>query len=399
MNRLRAVLCTLALFAFSIPVSTTPADNPFAEDLAALFEELDRGYPFFGVKKIDKEWKALKKRLGKQVRRCRDETQFMQDFVQPVLRCLRDGHLRITDVRPKVAHEPEFYPPLSLLPATKKRVVVMSTNRNLASTLPPGTVITRIDGKPARKVLEMNAELSWRKGGFFSSPQRARFWEYRFPFSGTKGRKIKLHYLVGRKQKSIDLVANVEVGSWPHNYNQPEDLVQAGKSVWHSKLESGFGYIWLRRMDESVESGIRAALAAHGDARGWIVDLRGNTGGGYDSTLKTITAKLKQPVAAIIDAGSVSAAETYTRDLVNICKARVFGATSAGSSSKKKEWTFPSGIAKLRYSVESRHSHKGAIEYHGVTPDVEVEAVPEELQQGLNSEILRAVEWLEKTAK
>ena len=102
--------------------------------------------------------------------------------------------------------------------------------------------------------------------------------------------------------------------------------------MWHGRLESGFGYIYLRRIDETIEKGIAAAMEAHGDVDGWIVDLRGNTGGGYDRSLKTLIGRLKKPVAAIIDAGCISAGETVARDLVNECGARLFGTTSAGSS-------------------------------------------------------------------
>ena len=153
------------------------------------------------------------------------------------------------------------------------------------------------------------------------------------------------------------------------------------------------------RIDPTVEKGIAAAMEAHGDVDGWIVDLRGNTGGGYVRSLKTLLGRLKRPVAAIIDAGCISAGETVTRDLVNQCGARLFGATSAGSSTKKNTWTFPSGIAKVRYSIQSRFGVKNKpIEFNGITPDEEVLAVPEELQQGKNSALLRAEEYLRKKA-
>ena len=62
----------------------------------------------------------------------------------------------------------------------------------------------------------------------------------------------------------------------------PRDLKQSGRSTFHAKLDGGAGYLYLRRVDSSVVPGIDEALAAHADAKGWIVDLRGNSGGGYD---------------------------------------------------------------------------------------------------------------------
>ena len=391
------VVITLASLA---PVAGAQPEKivQYVKDLEALLEELDAKYPFFHTKGIAKEWKATRARLQKVVRRrCKSDEQFFE-LVGEAMRCIRDGHAGLLEVRPKLTPPtPDYFPGVSFLPATKGRVVVMVTTRNLAQLLPPGTVVTRIDGQSARELLEARAQQSWRKGGTFSSPQQARFWEYRLALSGERGKRFTLHYRQGRKEKKLVVTANQEIRGWPHNYNMPEGLVQSARSVWHGRLESGFGYIYLRRIDETIEKGIAAAMEVHGDVDGWIVDLRGNTGGDYDRSLKTVIARLKRPVAAIIDAGCVSAGETLARDLVNQCGARLFGATSAGSSSSKNVWTFPSGIAKVRYSVRSRFGVKNKpIEFNGISPDEKVLAVPEELQQGKNSALRRAEEYLRK---
>ena len=368
-------------------------DSPYAKDLQAFLVDLDANYPFFGVKGIAKEWTRFKRSLPKRVAACRDDQGFIE-LLAEVVKFLRDGHASFVDIRPKLsAPPPESYPGLSLLPAGKGAVVMISPG-NLASVLPPGTEIVKINNKPARRVLDAMGQQLWKQGGFFSSPQRARFWAYRLAFSGTRGDKTTLHYRVGRKLKSIKVVNNQEVKGWPHNYHLPEGLTQGGKSVWYGALPSGVGYIYLRRMDASVEGGIQKALAAHSGMKGWIVDLRGNTGGGYDSSLKSLVGRLQKPVAGIIDAGSVSAAETFARDLVRVCGATLFGTTTAGSSSKKKVFELPSGIAKIRYSVESRMGIQGPIEFHGVTPHVEVEADPKHLRAGQNTEIVVAEAWI-----
>ncbi len=76
-------------------------------------------------------------------------------------------------------------------------------------------------------------------------------------------------------------------------------------------------------------------------------------------------------------------------------KVRVFGSATAGSSSAKKQWKFPSGMATVMFSIRGRQGEKGkTIEFYGMKPDVAVEAVPEEVVDGRNSEILRAQEFL-----
>ncbi len=82
---------------------------------------------------------------------------------------------------------------------------------------------------------------------------------------------------------------------------------------------------------------------------------------------------------------------------INAAGARLFGETTAGSSSAKRQWSFPSGSATLTLSVRGRAGTDGkTIEFHGVAPDEVVEAVPEEVQAGKNSAILRAEEYLSK---
>ena len=144
-----------------------------------------------------------------------------------------------------------------------------------------------------------------------------------------------------------------------------------------------------------VPVGIDEALVKHPKAKGWIVDLRGNGGGGYDQTLIERIAKLPKPVAVLIDAGCVSAGETLARDFRANAEARVFGTKSAGSSSSKRTWSFPSGIATLSLPTRSRWRGDGKpIEFNGIEPDVTVEAVPEELLEGKNSVIVRAKEYI-----
>ena len=46
---------------------------------------------------------------------------------------------------------------------------------------------------------------------------------------------------------------------------------------------------------------------------------------------------------------------------------RIFGATSAGSSSSKRTWTFPSGIASIKFSTRSRSGIDGKVIEHAIT--------------------------------
>jgi C-terminal processing protease CtpA/Prc len=265
--------------------------------------------------------------------------------------------------------------------------------------LPTGTVIETIDGENARTYLDRRANEAWEAGGGFSSPQRARLYEYRIPLRGEKGAEHVLTYKHDGQSHRLVLESETEARGWPHTYNMPTGLTRVGRSFRFGKLPGEFGYMYLRRVDGSVSDGIRQALKTHSDVVGWIVDLRGNGGGGYDRKLIELIRTIPGPVAVLIDAGCMSAGETLARDFAREAKARVFGSPTAGSSSAKRTWRFPSGIASVSLPTRSRfRNDRRPIEYNGIEPDELVEPVPEELQKGLNSAILRAQEYIRSAA-
>ncbi len=272
-----------------------------------------------------------------------------------------------------------------------------------ADTLRPGTVVTKIDGRPARTVLEEKANEAWSAEGPYlataCSRQRARLYAYRWPLMALSNQTHTLHYIADGQERELRLAGDVEPRGWPHTYNLPAGLTRAGRSLSHTKLSSGAGYMYLRAVETETPAYMRQALAAHPEAKGWIVDLRGNGGGGYETNLLDQLKVLPRPVVVLIDAGCISAGETLARDLAKLAGARLMGSRTAGASSTKRQWRFPSGIATMTFSIRSRWRSDGQpIEFNGISPDDEIEAVPEEVARSLNSEILRAEEYLLRIA-
>jgi hypothetical protein len=380
------------------PAAAAPASHKYAADMAAFVAEADKTYPFFDLKGIRADWSAAKMRLTAAAGTCRSDTDFL-GLVLDAIRCLRDAHMSLGDLKASAPEPPPlYYPGVSLLPAADNAVVVMTAPQGNEKTLPTGTVITEIDGKNARQFLEDRTKKAWAQGGPFSSPQRARLFEYRLPLAGpTRGEQHRFTYLAGRTKQTVVLAAASEARGWPHAYNMPANLAAVGRSFQYARLPSGVGYMYIRRVDESTGPGLAEALAKVSGAKGWIVDLRGNGGGGYDDALIKAIQAFPQSVAVLIDAGCISAGETLARDFARYAKARLFGSTTAGSSSSKKQWAFPSGIASTTFSVRSRwRADSKPIEFNGIEPDVAVEEVPAEMMRGQNSCILRAQEHLLK---
>ncbi|MEE9392488.1 MAG: S41 family peptidase [Planctomycetota bacterium] len=392
MRLVSVFLCALWLGA---PSLSAQKKIHYAKELKGFFKDVDANYPFFKSKGIEKDWKKSKASLRKRAKACKDDVTFVM-IVKEAIDKLRDGHASFRAVRPKMPRiEAEYFPGISLLPASKGRVVVMSTIKALAKDFPPGTLITKINGKGARAYLDAQSKAAWDRGGYFSSPQRARLIEYRLPFRGKQGESFKLQYRSKNRTRNKKLRATRKVGPWPKNYHLPEGLVALGDSIFHVALSKDLGYCWMTAMGAAAEENLKKVQAAHPKVGSWILDLRGNKGGGYAKSMKTTIRGFGTSVAVIVDAGSISAAETFARDLVEVCRGRLFGATTAGSSSTKRVFEFPSKVASVRYSVGARRGLKGKpIEFFGILSHERLEADPEDLAAGRNTEIEAAKKWL-----
>jgi hypothetical protein len=378
--------------------SKEEAGKRYQNDLNAFFSEIDKTYPFFDLKNIREDWNQTKERLTIQVRKCKSDSEFMR-IILDATKCLRDSHVRIFNNSVDIPWpEPEHYPLIGFMPAQGNTVVIMMSPPGQESSLPVGTVVKTIDGVDAREYLDGRAKETWEAGGH-PSPQRARLFAYRIPLKDTQGAKHKIVVQRQGKEEEIVLECTKEARGWPHTYNMPANMVRVGRSFYYTKLPSGVGYMYLRRVDSSVTQGMSEAVKSHPDVRGWIVDLRGNGGGGYDSELIQMIKSLSRPVVGLIDAGCMSAGETLARDIRRNAGARLLGSKTAGSSSSKRSWQFPSGIASVVIPTRSRwRADSKPIEYNGIEPDEKIEAVSGDLLKGLNTGILRAEEYIRSQA-
>ncbi len=411
------LVALLALcFAPALPCALHAQDAPAAltvkqyeEALKAFVEEVDSTYPFFDLKDIRDDWKTCSKDLLSRVKQCGSNDEFY-GLLADAARCLRDSHLGFRDLKgtfPPV--EPRFYPGVSFLPAADNQVVIMSTVAEYAEALRPGTVVTKIDGQNARQLLERQAVEKWKAGGWFSSPQCARMFVYRIPLQGKKGDTHRLTVVKGNREQEGQVISKWEAGGWPHTSAMPKGLTLKG-SCLYGTLPSGYGYIYLRHLDRNLVESVDAALKSFGEIGGLIIDLRGNGGGGYDGEVFKRFNKKEGAVEGIpffggdmvvlIDAGTLSAGETFARDLFYVANAHLMGSATAGSSTAKRVWQLPHGLGTVIFSRRSRYGlERRPIEYNGIVPHQTVKVVPAELQNGINSGIARGEEYLKKKGR
>lgn len=387
-------------FVFAITMMLTlgtaaGTERDYGADLEAFLAHVDDHYPFFDMKGIRGAWGDTKTRLQEAVVDCASDEAFL-GIVREAMGALRDAHTGFVASRVDPPPWPaRFFPNLGFMPASENRVCIWWADMERYPDLKPGTLITRVNGQPARSYLDGRGDSLWA-GGFFSSPQRARMYAYRVPLQGDRGTEHHIAYQLDGVAHERVLVCDTEARGWAHTYNLPEGLTRTG-STCYTALSGEVGYVYLRRMDGSVVEGLMKAKLAHPKCGAWVFDLRGNGGGGYDDAVIRMLNNWPGPVAGIIDAGCMSAGETFARDLRATAGATLFGTPTAGSSSSKYTWTFPSGIATVRLPSRSRWRADGEpIEYNGIAPDIEVEPDPADVAAGRNTAIERARAFLEE---
>ena len=400
------LVCAVSVIALGSVKQAKAQNSIYEESLRAFIKEIDSTYPFFDLKDIRSDWKVCKQELLVKVRQCNSNDEFY-GLLDQARRCLRDSHIQFRDLKGEYPRaEIRYFPGISFLAAVKHQVVIMRCVPEYSDRLKPGTIVTAINGQNAREYLERATGKSWKAGGYFSSPQRARLYVYRIPLQGDKNDVQQLTVIKNGQAETVRVVNKWKAGGWPHTYAMPKGLKRRGNCSF-GKLKSGYGYIYLRRIRGELVEAVDEALESFEGIKGLIIDLRGNGGGGYGREVfyrfdKKQKAAVNHPyyrgdMVVLIDAGTMSAGETFARDLVNTAGAHLIGSATAGSSSAKRSWNLPGGLGRVTLPRRSRWGFgRKPIVYNGIRPHQKIEVVPTELQKGINSGIKRAEEYLDK---
>jgi len=167
-----------------------------------------------------------------------------------------------------------------------------------------------------------------------------------------------------------------------------------------------------------------SALRSLRDARGIVIDVRGNQGGmipiamgmaGWlvdrdhlhlgtfrfrDGELRAVVNRrvpaYEGPVAVLVDGLSLSCAEAFAGGLQDLGRARVFGSRTAGMVLHSAIERLPNGDA-FQYVFASYRSAKGTLlEGRGVVPDVTVPLTREALLRGEDPALQAAADWIRR---
>jgi carboxyl-terminal processing protease len=182
-------------------------------------------------------------------------------------------------------------------------------------------------------------------------------------------------------------------------------------------LGGGVLYVELKTFSRRVAADLGALLEKAPEARGLVLDLRGNPGGLFDEAVATADLFLTDgpivttvgrggrvlerleahaqghepayPVAVLIDKDSASAAEVVAGCLTDRKRARLFGTPSYGKGSVQSVIPL-ADEAGLKLTVARYFTPSGRpIDKVGITPDEVVEPAP-----GADAPLAAAVKWL-----
>jgi carboxyl-terminal processing protease len=191
----------------------------------------------------------------------------------------------------------------------------------------------------------------------------------------------------------------------------PIEGVNDSGSVEAKDLGDGIGYVYVRRIKPDLPQGLDAALKKLGDIRGLIIDVRGNSGGGFDTRAAVANfvpddaaaanvgdpnrPRYKGPIALLLDERCISAGEGWASWFVATKRAKTFGSTTAGASSRKETYTLTNGLFSVVVPVKAyTGSLDRPIERRGLEPDVPVRCTASDLAAGKDTVLEAARAYL-----
>ncbi len=314
---------------------------------------------------------------------------------------------------------PEQAPFGMFLCSSGKQWLVKNTFGNLeGGTVQPGWEVVEIEGQKVGKWIEQHTA-KLRDLYSYSTDQHALYSACTHGLVGDVGARVEVEFKTDeRKKKSRTLTLEpTKLSVRPGPAVFPEGTVYLDQASY-AELEGELGYVHFKRCRENLVEELDTVLAALEGCRGLVIDFRGNGGGGhYDELMERLIPKGGEiafgktyrssgahpfggPVVAIVDAGTVSSAETMSGMLKEDGRAYLIGdSPTAGMSSSKTTIDLPSGLFQLYVSVASnkgRFNEGRGLEGIGVMPHEIVPYEQADLIDGIDTLTKRAAELLEE---
>lgn len=363
-----------------------PSPAEYVQAFRELYETLGRDYAHFQVKEID--WQAVGVEFQPRVERLKSRDEFCR-LCQELVARLEDSHAYLFKgtVEPERPSVPLWDPGFACLFDAEGRAVVYYIDVESPAEqagLRVGMIVTRLNDRGVRDLIADKMKQTKRYSGYSSE----RYLRYHVgQWLGRQWERNAVAKLTvvdsDDKQHEFEMQAMLGVRYLPR-LPVPIDGIHDSANISWKRLDDETGYIYVRKIRGDLPDKLDAAVAELKSCRGLIIDVRGNSGGGFDAARAfrnfSLTdseeperPRFKGPIAVLIDARCISAGEGWASWFKANDRAKFFGETTAGASSRKRTIDVLHGDYKVIFSVKA---YKGfldrPIERLGIEPDVEV---------------------------
>lgn len=394
--------------------SPPPAAVPgYEETFRDLHRVLGERYGAFALKNMD--WAAETADLLPRAAGVATDEEFGLLCLELVAR-LQDGHAALLPADrkvPDVPDQPRWDAGFVCLEDDRGLPVVYHVDAGSSAALAgmaPGLTVESINDEPAADLIARTDAWLKRWVGY-SSPRARRYHAFRwFPRRVQKGEPL---VVVARGTDGFEVGFQV-AAEMDFRYQPRLPVPVAGVSdsadVSAARLPGGIGYLYVRRIENGLEADLDRAMRRLSGVRGLVIDVRGNSGGGFDGSTAYANfdcsgsgvpgrPRFCGPIAVLVDARCISAGEGWASWFRAKDRGRLFGETTAGSSSAKENYRLLNGHFEVRIPVRPRRGFLDRpIEWQGIEPDEVVKPTAADLAAGRDTVLLRAIEWTKSPA-
>jgi len=373
-----------------------------------LYERLGSTYPCFELKGID--WEAVGKELLPRAKKVKTNEEFGLLCMELVAR-LEDSHayLMAGSARLPSVSFPRWDPGFACLIDDHERPVVYYVDRNGPAEkagVKVGMTVLSVNGEDVVKYLEKRMSQMRKYSGYSSERYMLYHAAQWLGMQADRGSVVEFQMQdVGGKTHSFKLPATLGIRYLPRRPVQVPGTSDTANVSW-TRLDNEIGYIYVRRIRDDLIDRLDKAVGELGNARGLIIDVRGNSGGGFDSRRshtnfmiedesESDRPKFKGPIALLIDPRCISAGEGWASWFIANKRAHVFGQATAGASARKTIYTLTNDLYKVRYPVKAYKGYLDRpIERRGLEPDVPVKQNAQSLAAGEDAVLGAAERYL-----
>jgi len=385
-----------------------PEDVTYAEAFLDIYTTMGRVYPAFEIKSID--WKAVGDEMLPRAQTVQTDEEFGLLCMELTAR-LQDSHAHLLNGRADRPYIPfpSWDPGFACLLDDRDRPVVYYVDRNGPAEkerVKVGMTVVSINGIPAEEALLKTMNQLCKYQGY-SSERYLRYHAARFfirQMNQGAGAEFIMTDIKGRVH-NFELPATLESRYLPR-LPVPIDNIRDDASVSWTMLKNKIGYIYVRKVRGNLIESLDEAVDDLSRANGLIIDVRGNSGGGFDARRAHLNFDLNSieepkrprfegPIALLTDARCISAGEGWASWFIANQRATVFGKTTAGASSKKRTYTLKNGLYKVIVPVKAyRGFLDRPIEGRGLEPDIPVMQNSTDLADEKDTVLETARQWL-----